>query len=124
MGILTKYEASFPHLYLLPLSSALEWLCNSLKEKRSFPIPKDGNDLVFVLFSRSLNQALSLCIGRYSYDAAVALSAVEGNNAVNKSEEGVILTHAYILTGIVYSTTLANDDVAGNAGLSTPNLNA
>ena len=60
----------------------------------------------------------------YRYHAAVALTTVEANNTVNEGEESVILAHANILTRIVNSTALTNDDVASNASLTTPNLNA
>lgn len=49
---------------------------------------------------------------------------MEFNHTVNKSEERVILTHAYVLARIVNSTALTHDDVACHAGLATPNLNA
>jgi hypothetical protein len=36
----------------------------------------------------------------------------------------VVLTHTDVLTGIVYSTALANDDVASLSELTTEQLNA
>lgn len=49
---------------------------------------------------------------------------MEGNDAVNECVKRVVLTHTYVLSGIVNRTALANDDVAGYAGLAAPNLNA
>ena len=49
---------------------------------------------------------------------------MERYNTVNESEQSMIFTHTYVLTRIVYSTTLANDDVTSYAVLTTPNLNA
>ncbi len=79
--------------------------------------------LVFVaVYDR--DNALSFSFGSYRNDATVALAAVESYHAVNESEERVVLAHAYVLTGIVNRSALTNDDVASNAGLTTPNLNA
>jgi hypothetical protein len=49
---------------------------------------------------------------------------VELHHAIDKSKEGMILAHAYILAGIVGGATLADDDVAGDALLTTKYLNA
>ena len=42
----------------------------------------------------------------------------EGNRAVNQCEERVILADTYVLARIVDSTSLANDDVAGDNGFA------
>ena len=86
------------------------------------PLGKQAVALYF-LVSNSCVCALSISFF-YRNHATVALTAVEANNTVNKGEESVILTHAYVLTRIVYSTALTNDDVTSNAGLTAPNLNA
>lgn len=69
---------------------------------------------------------MGLCFsdGGNANDTAVAVATLEVNNAVGKSIERVIATHAYVSTGIMNSTALTYDDVACNAGLTTPNLNA
>lgn len=74
--------------------------------------------------------ALDLCFGRnfYGNHAAVCpatvFAATEANNAVYQCVERVVAAHTYILAGVVGRTALANDDVAGDATLSSPNLNA
>ena len=79
-----------------------------------------------LFFSRVLLDVknLSFSFGRNGNHAAVAIAAMEGNHAVNECVKRVVLTHTYVLSGIVNRTALANDDVAGYAGLSAPNLNA
>ena len=69
---------------------------------------------------------LILCFGlRYHrHNALVAGSLVEVHNTVGQCIEGVILADTYILAGVVLGATLANDDVAGDNFLATPNLNA
>jgi hypothetical protein len=58
-------------------------------------------------------------------DEATTIAAFsEDHHAVDKSINSVILTHAYIKTGMVDSATLALDDVAGLASLATKNLHA
>lgn len=75
------------------------------------------------LFCQVQKRGLRFSLGRYGNDAAVAVATLESNNAVNECEERVILAHAYVLAGIVNRAALANDNVAGCAGLATPNLN-
>ena len=43
---------------------------------------------------------------------------------VNQREEGVILTHTYVVTRIVNRTSLTNDDVACFSELTTEKFNA
>jgi hypothetical protein len=67
---------------------------------------------------------LGFSFGEYRYRTAVATAtAREGNNAVGEGIERVVAAHTYVLTGIVYRTALANNDVAGHAVLAAPNLN-
>lgn len=56
--------------------------------------------------------------------ATVSLTALERYDAIGERIERVVAAHTDILAGIVHSATLANDDVAGDASLTTPNLNA
>lgn len=56
--------------------------------------------------------------------ALVACTLVEVHHAVGQSIQSVVLALSNVLTGIVLVTTLANDDVAGNDLLTTPNLYA
>ena len=82
------------------------------------------NKLLFYL-SVSLLGFLSVNFGRENGDCAlVAGSLVEVNHAISKSIQCVVLALSYILTGEVLVATLANDDVAGDDLLATPNLNA
>ena len=50
-------------------------------------------------------------------------SLVEVHHTVYKCVESVVFANTYILTWVVLCATLANDDVAGNYTLATPNLN-
>ena len=72
----------------------------------------------------SVNCLSGFSHGSNRYDAAVAVSAVEGNNAVFERIERVVLAHADILAGIVNRTALTDDDVTGDALLTAPDLNA
>ena len=71
-----------------------------------------------------LQTNLGFCFGEHGNHAAVAVAAVEVYRAINECIERVILAHAYIFAGIVHRTALTHDNVACDAGLSTPNLNA
>ena len=79
---------------------------------------------LFFLQDRKRCVGLGLCDGFDRNHAAVALTTLESHHAICESEEGVILTHTNILAGIVDSAALANDDVASDASLTTPDLNA
>lgn len=67
-----------------------------------------------------------LCLGnRLHVDIrATVLTCGEHYNTVDQGVDGVVLTHAYIQTRVVYSTTLTLDDVACFSCLSTKNLYA
>ena len=45
------------------------------------------------------------------------------NHAVNEGIDCVILTHAYIQTGMMHSTALTLDDIARFSALTAKNLN-
>ena len=62
-------------------------------------------------------------LGQHGVNTAVAVATAEFHLAIYESIESVVFTHTYILTRIVNCTTLANDDVASDAVLTTPNLN-
>ena len=64
---------------------------------------------------------LCLC-GLHVDELASFLAFGEHYHSVNKSEEGVILAHAYVETGVVHCATLTLEDVAGFAILSAENL--
>ncbi len=53
----------------------------------------------------------------------VKTTSLEHYDTILQRVQGVILTHAYVLTGIVLGATLTNDNVACDALLSTENLN-
>ena len=52
------------------------------------------------------------------------LTGGEYYNAINKSEESVVFTHAYVQTGMMLSTTLTLDDVACLAVRTPKDLDA
>lgn len=70
-----------------------------------------------------LDMCLKLSLGQNAHRGAIATTSLESHNAIGEGIQRIVLTHSYILTGIVTCTTLANDDVAGNALLTTKNLN-
>ena len=49
---------------------------------------------------------------------------LELDGSVNKSIEGMILTHAHVQTGTMNCATLTTDDVASLSKLTTINFNA
>ena len=53
----------------------------------------------------------------------IVLLLSENHDTVHQSEQCVILTHTYILTWVVYGTTLTNQDVTSLSKLTTENLN-
>lgn len=65
-----------------------------------------------------------LCDGSNAHIRLTRALLAEANGTVNKCEKSVVLTHTDILTGIVYSTALANDDVTSLSELTTEQLNA
>lgn len=67
---------------------------------------------------------LSFSLRNYRHYASVSAALVEVNHAVYQCVESVILTDTYVISRVVSCTTLANDDVAGDNLLTTPNLNA
>lgn len=52
------------------------------------------------------------------------LTFAEHYDTVNQSVDGVVLTHAHVESGVVYSTALTLDDVARLSVLSAKNLNS
>ena len=64
-----------------------------------------------------------LGLGLNRNNAAVALTALEHHHTVGEGEERVVAAHTYVFAGIVDRAALANDDVAGDASLATPDLN-
>ncbi len=65
-----------------------------------------------------------LFLGKYGDETTVFAAFVELNDTVDKCKESVVLAHANILAGVVSSATLANDDVAGHAFLTTKDFHA
>ena len=62
--------------------------------------------------------------GKHGDVTTVFAAFVELNDTVDKCKEGVVFTHANILAGVVSSTTLTNDNVAGDALLTTKDFHA
>ena len=54
-------------------------------------------------------------VGLHVDELAACLTGGEHYYAVDEGEESVVLTHAYVETGVVLSATLTLDDVAGFA---------
>lgn len=71
---------------------------------------------------------LSLCLRLDRNDASATTASVitfsECNYAVYQCVKGMIFTHAYVGTRIMYSTTLTDDYITGDAFLTTENLYA
>ena len=55
--------------------------------------------------------------------ALVVLATLESNYAVNQRVKSVVATHTDVCTGVVYCTTLTNEDITGLAYLATPDFN-
>lgn len=55
-------------------------------------------------------------------DTALAAIVMKLYLAVNESVKRVVAAHADVFAGVMYSTALANDDVAGYTFLTAPNL--
>lgn len=72
---------------------------------------------------RKVGKRLCFC-GEDADNAAVAVATLEVYHAIYESVEGVVLTDSHVLARMVLRTALTHDDVACNAGLTTPNLNA
>ena len=75
-----------------------------------------------------INSLLCFSLSFDRNHASVLTSSVatflESHYAVYQCVKSVVLAHAYVSTGIVNRTTLAHDDVASHALLSTVNLHA
>lgn len=67
---------------------------------------------------------LCFCSRDNRHDRLVVLSSVEVYCTVYESVESIVLTLCYIFAREMLVTTLANDDVACDALLTTPNLDA
>ena len=66
---------------------------------------------------------LCFCFRYYRNCALVITAFVEIYHTVNESIQGVVLADTHVLTRVVLCAALANDDVAGNTLLTTPDLN-
>ena len=71
-----------------------------------------------------MKKKLLLFCGYHGDVAAVAASTMEFDHAVDEGEEGVILAHADILARVVGGAALTDDDVAGDALLTTKDFHA
>ena len=56
-------------------------------------------------------------------ETATVFAFGEDNHTVNESVDGMILAHAYVEAGMMYSTTLTLDDIARFSALTAKNLN-
>ena len=73
---------------------------------------------------QNYEKKLLLLGGHYGDVAAVLTAFVELDHAVDEGEEGMIATDADVLAGIVGGATLTDDDVAGDALLTTEEFDA
>ena len=62
--------------------------------------------------------------GKHGDVTTVFAAFVELNDTVDKCKEGVVLTHADILAGVVGGTALTDNDIAGDALLTTKDFHA
>ena len=69
-------------------------------------------------------QTLCLCNRLYRNKRFTVSTFLESYGSINQGEQGMILAHTYIQTGIVDGTSLADDDVTGFGKLTAKNLNA
>jgi len=56
--------------------------------------------------------------------ALVACFLFEFNHTVGQRVQGVVFANTYVVTGVVRRAALANNDVAGDSGLTAKNLHA
>jgi hypothetical protein len=62
-------------------------------------------------------------VGVNAYTSSAVCDVLELNLALNQCEQGIILTAAYVHTGMDVSASLADDDVAGDYVLTVSSLN-
>lgn len=60
----------------------------------------------------------------YRYVRTVVAFLFEHNFTVDQSVQCMVFAHANTFSRVVLGTTLANDDVTGDAGLTSEDLNA
>ena len=87
---------------------------------RKAPKTKKKSSHRELLFLRAFG--VLLCQGQNAYIGLVLTLLAERNRSVNEGKQRVVLTHTYILTGVVNRTTLADDDVAGLSELTAEQL--
>ena len=63
-------------------------------------------------------------LGEYRYEGTVFTAFLEVHYSVAESEEGMVFTHSHVLTGVVDSAALTNDDVASDAFLTAKYFHA
>lgn len=89
------------------------------------PMTKGHGILLFVWNKFCLDKLLlGFCVWNDRYNALVIACLLEIHSAVNQSVQGIVLANTNIIARVVLCTTLANDDVACDALLATPNLYA
>ena len=79
-----------------------------------------------LFYQCQVGNRLRLCL-RHRDDGHIGLVAqflLERDNAVDQGEQGVVFTHTYVLTRIVDGTSLADEDIAGFADLTTEQFDA
>ena len=65
-----------------------------------------------------------LFCGNHGNERAVFTAFVEFHNTVDESIQRMVSSHTDILAGVMSGTTLTDNNVAGDALLTTKNLNA
>lgn len=74
-------------------------------------------------YVKSQSKCLFSSLGDDGDEGAVFTTFLELDGTVAKSKEGMVFTHSDILTRIVDGATLTNDDVTGDAMLTTKDFN-
>ena len=87
---------------------------------------KTGTDRSVPVFAyfKAITAPLGFRYGDYADNRLVALLFLEGNHSVRFGEQGVVASHADVLSCVVFGASLAYDDVAGYGSLSGEDLHA
>lgn len=80
----------------------------------------------FLLFVWNKYKLFFLSFGfrYYRHNALVTATFVEINHTVNQRIKRVVFANTNVLARVMLGTTLANNDVAGDALLAAPDFNA
>lgn len=74
--------------------------------------------------SGTMRGLAELSLRSYGYVRPVVPLTGESDDTVHECEEGVVLAHTYICTGIMYRTPLTDQNIASFGNLATEQLDA